>query len=169
MLISADYLDQNRQLHESEPLYGVSSWKEVANVETLCRMYKTTDVLDYGCGKGRLADGLKIDIQSYDPAVPEFTKRPWPADLVICTDVLEHIEPDCLFSVLDDIRNLTRVAGYWVIATRKASKLLPDGRNTHLIIQPYEWWQRAIRQADFRIVNQLRGSKGEAVFTTILT
>jgi hypothetical protein len=94
-----------------------------------------TDVLDYGCGKGNLGIGRK-----YDPAIPEYAKDPDPADLVVCTDVLEHIEPECLEDVLKHIQSKCRKKAFFVISTRPAKKILPDGRNAHLIIQPSGWW-----------------------------
>lgn len=60
--------------------------------------------------------------------------------MVVCTDVLEHIEPEYLEAVLDDIQRLSKKAAVVVVATREAMKSLPDGRNTHLIVEPYTWW-----------------------------
>lgn len=59
--------------------------------------------------------------------------------------VLEHIEPEMLDQVLTHLRELTRVVGYFVIATRPdRSKLLPDGTNPHKIIESAEWWVNRI-------------------------
>jgi hypothetical protein len=77
----------------------------------------------------------------YDPAIESFSQLPSPADLVICWDVLEHVEPNCLDSVLAHIKSLAIKSVYLVIATRAdSSKLLPDGRNPHLIVKPAQWW-----------------------------
>ena len=165
MLITFEYMNQNRMLHEQVPKYGISSWKEVEPVKRICRFYDTTDVLDYGCGKGELAKGLKFPIQSYDPALLKFAMRPGPADIVVCTDVMEHVEPGCLGEVLDDIYGLTRKAAYFVIATRLASKTLPDGRNTHLIVEGHLWWLDQLRAHRFTVVEHREGTKNEAVFT----
>jgi hypothetical protein len=59
---------------------------------------------------------------------------------VVCTDVLEHIEPELIDNVLDHLKDLTRKVAFLAIATRPARKNLADGRNAHLIIQPSSWW-----------------------------
>jgi 2-polyprenyl-3-methyl-5-hydroxy-6-metoxy-1,4-benzoquinol methylase len=76
----------------------------------------------------------------YDPAVEEYSKRPEQADIVACTDVMEHIEPEFLEAVLSDIRALTRRIAFFVVSTRAAEKTLPDGRNAHLIQMHSNLW-----------------------------
>ena len=140
MLISEEYKEQNKKLHEM-PGYGVSSVKWANEVRGICATYGAQSVLDYGCGKGLLKQSLGWqNMQEYDPAIEGKDKTPEPADLVVCTDVLEHIEPDCLDSVLNDLRRCTKKAGFFTIATRPAKKILPDGRNAHLIQESHAWW-----------------------------
>lgn len=139
-LISAAYRDQNAQLHEENLAYGVGGGRHAPIVLKLVKELETHSVLDYGCGKGYLAKALPFPIWEYDPAIPEKSESPRPADLVVCTDVLEHIEPEYLDFVLDDLRRCVLKAGYFVIHTGPASKTLPDGRNTHLIQQSADWW-----------------------------
>ena len=81
-----------------------------------------------------------LPIQNYDPAVPEYSKPPAPADLVVCTDVLEHVEPEMLDGVLDDLKRLTLHYFYGEIAIVPAKKTLADGRNAHLTVHPIGWW-----------------------------
>ena len=112
--------------------------------------------VDYGCGKGLLKKNLRIACTNYDPAVPEFSALPHPADLVVCTDVLEHIEPERLDSVLTHLRQLGRKGLYAVIATRPdSSKLLADGTNPHKIIKTARWWHDRLASA----WGELRGTK----------
>jgi len=99
-----------------------------------------SDILDYGCGKGTLNDCMNIDIKEYDPCVEGKDTPPDPAEIVVCTDVLEHIEPDYLEDVLDDLQRLATRHVLLVIATVPAGKTLPDGRNAHLIVEPAEFW-----------------------------
>lgn len=101
-------------------------------------------VLDYGCGKGTLAKTLPFPIWEYDPAIKNKDWPPRPSELVVCADVLEHIEPECLDAVLDDLASLTLDVAYFVIHTKPAGKDLPDGRNAHLIQEGKDWWERKL-------------------------
>jgi hypothetical protein len=102
-------------------------------------------VLDYGCGRGSLANALKPHrCQQYDPGVPGRDVLPKPSDVVVCTDVLEHIEPEKLDAVLDHILRLTGYFAHLVISTRPANAVLPDGRNAHLIVETPDWWLEKI-------------------------
>lgn len=135
-LISEEYAALNQNLHTQRPTYGASGKRWTIKVLEM----GYTDVLDYGCGKSTLAKSLPFPIKEYDPAVPGKMDPPEPADFVVCTDVLEHIEPEYLDSVLDDLKRLTLKKALLVVATRPANKTLEDGRNAHLIIQPLAWW-----------------------------
>ncbi len=77
--------------------------------------------------KGLLAKGIDVVTSEYDPAVAGKDLPPEPADLVVCTDVLEHIEPDCLDDVLSDLARLTKKVLLVNISTRPAVKVLADG------------------------------------------
>lgn len=104
-----------------------------------------THLLDYGCGSQvNLAKHLKVKAkltyQAYDPGVPRFSKAPLPAQMVACIDVLEHIEPDFLDSVLNDLHRLTQGVLFSTVDTAPAVKTLSDGRNAHLIQEPLSWW-----------------------------
>lgn len=139
-LISAEYCELNRRLHHSNLGYGVAGDKHAETVERLVASCHLQSVLDYGCGKGSLARALPWPIWEYDPAMPGKDESPRPADLVVCADVLEHVEPDKLMYVLDDLRRCTRKVGYFVITIGPSVKTLADGRNTHLIQESKDWW-----------------------------
>jgi hypothetical protein len=145
-LISADYARLNQQLHEENLAYGVGGGKHADTVLKICKAIETTSVLDYGAGKCYLAKALPFPIWNYDPAIQQYSESPRPADIVVCTDVLEHIEPDKLAYVLDDLRRCVVKVGYFVISTRLAGKTLPDGRNTHLIVKGRAWWKAILRK-----------------------
>jgi hypothetical protein len=89
-----------------------------------CDKYDANSVLDYGCGFGKnhfvLSDNIKII--NYDPFVEQWSARPnQSADLVVCYNVLNIIEPEYVSEVLSDIYNFTNKAlicnikfpGYW--------------------------------------------------------
>ncbi|MFC3694229.1 methyltransferase domain-containing protein [Chenggangzhangella methanolivorans] len=150
-LITEAYRQANAELHERTPNYGAYSARWADEVQRLVEEFSAADVLDYGCGKGKLAASLpEIAFVEYDPAVPGKDAPPPACDLVVCTDVLEHIEPELLDNVLADIARLARKAAFLNISTRAAGKTLPDGRNAHLIVEPPDWW-RARLGAHFEI------------------
>ena len=170
MLISRDYLLQNRLLHDSEATYGTSGWQYADAVLMLKNVHSASTILDYGCGKGRFGQAMwekySVGILEYDPAIDGKDGLPAPADIVVCGDVMEHIEPDCVNDVINHIRGLTLKCAYWVIATRPAAKHLPDGRNCHLIVEDAQWWALLIEDFGFEIETTSHGRKGEAIFTT---
>lgn len=140
-LISPEFRDLNARLHQEKPEFGVGGDKYAPMITSLRAKTGCDSVLDYGCGKSLLAKALKFPIWEYDPAIPGKEALPRAADLVVCTDVLEHIEPERLDFVLKDIQRCTRKLAYVVVATGPARKSYADGRNTHLIQQPRQWWE----------------------------
>jgi hypothetical protein len=139
-MISDDYKELNAKLHASNAHYGTSGAKYAQQVHALAMSLQTEDILDYGCGKSTLANNLPFKIKQYDPAIPKYAALPIPADLLVCTDVLEHIEPEMLDTVLSHLAEMTKRKGFLVIANRPARKTLEDGRNAHLIIEPPLYW-----------------------------
>ena len=149
-IISDDYRAQQSQLHSMPRGYGGSNTNVAgpAVLEVAQRM-SAKSVLDYGAGKGHLGEylfthGFVGDYRPYDPAIPIWAEAPQPSELVACCDVLEHIEPECLKAVLQDLQRVTLRAGVFMINLREAKKTLPDGRNAHLIVKPAEWWRERI-------------------------
>lgn len=140
MLITPEYQAQQTSYHVERPDYGQSGHKWAEHVRTFSDQLGSRDILDYGCGKETLQRSLPFPIHMYDPCIPHRATPPEPADLVVCTDVLEHIEPECLDAVLDDIARLTKKLVFLEVATRPAVKFLPDGRNAHLIQEQAPWW-----------------------------
>lgn len=72
--------------------------------------------------------------------IQELSATPTQHDLVVCTDVMEHIERDCLKSVLEHLQALTTKVLFLDVSTVAAKKVLADGRNAHLIQQSGGWW-----------------------------
>lgn len=140
-LITESYREQNAELHRLRPDYGVNGHKHAPQIRELAMAIGAQSILDYGCGKGTLADALEnMKVINYDPAFEQWATTPEPSDLVVCGDVMEHIEPECLDAVLDDLARVTKKCLFANIATRPAVKTLPDGRNAHLIQKDYVWW-----------------------------
>ena len=140
-LISDDYRALNAELHQLNPAYGVSGKYFAPVVEQVAKIVRSWSILDYGCGKRTLMAALGRSIANYDPCLPGYDKLPEPADIVVCTEVLEHIEPDHLDKVLAHLLLLTRKVVVLTVACGPASKILPDGRNAHLIQEQPLWWK----------------------------
>lgn len=146
-LISQAYRDLNAELHRDRPDYGRGGHKWASIVRDLAKQAGSTHILDYGCGKGTLAAALHdLDVHGYDPAIPERAADPAPADVLVCTDVLEHIEPENVNTVIAHIASKTKRLALLSVACRPAAKILADGRNAHLSVHDPLWWSRVICQ-----------------------
>ena len=139
-LISKNYLELNKKLHAKQEQYGFWSYQRASMVKHLKEITNIETILDYGCGKGNLAKALPFPIEEYDPAIEGKDKTPLPADLVLCFDILEHVEPEYLDAVLGDLARCTLKLGYFTISTIPSTNILEDGRNAHLIQKNSDWW-----------------------------
>ncbi|HUG45623.1 MAG TPA: hypothetical protein VMK31_03810 [Sphingomicrobium sp.] len=142
-LISESYLSEQRGLHRN-PRYGVASLEFAPVVRQLLIVGRCSSLSDYGAGKCNLFHALGgaaagIDYYPYDPVFPDYGAAR-PADLVTCIDVLEHVEPDCLDAVLDELASITSRLALLTVHTGPAKKVLTDGRNAHLTQQSAQWW-----------------------------
>ena len=155
-LISSEYRELNHKLHMENPLYGIGGAKHVKTVLQLCESLKTTSVLDYGAGKCQLSRELSFPIWNYDPCIPEISASPRPADIVVCTDCLEHIEPEKINFVLQDIKRCALKLAFFVIHTGPSSKVLADGRNTHLLQRDRIWWKKKLRKFFTLTLDQIK-------------
>lgn len=163
-LISPDYRRLQMELHAAPKGYGGKGDKWAEAVLNLAKAYHCGSVLDYGCGQGTLIKAVRytvrrwppghypeLDLREYDPAILGLDTLPSRADLVVCTDVIEHIEPEKLDAVLAHLASLARKVLFVVIATRPASKMLSDGRNAHLIVEDASWWEARLLARGFMI------------------
>lgn len=143
-LISPQYKEQQEHLHETTD-YGVVAEQYGEMIAAMVDTLEIDTLLDYGCGHNlslmrSMKPERKIQYQAYDPGVPKYADLPVPADMVVCIDVLEHIEPDKLELVLDHIEEMTNYVFIGTVHCGPAGKVLSDGRNAHLIQHPMEWW-----------------------------
>jgi len=142
--ITDEYRRLQQDLHKN-PNYGVASLAFAPTVAQLIKQTGVRSISDYGAGKQNLLKGLReagvepSAYYPYDPAFPEYGP-PRAADLVCCIDVLEHIEPELVDNVLDDLASITTNIGFFSIHMGPAAKVLADGRNAHLIQKPSSWW-----------------------------
>ena len=154
-LVSPAYLETQKVLHAKPEGYGGKGSRWASTVLAVAQQYDCGSILDYGCGRGSLGDAIQkatgTRCREYDPAIPGKDGQPAFADLVVATDVLEHVEPEQLSKTLRVLRGLARRAVFVVICTRPSNKTLPDGRNAHLIVEPDAWWQAQCEAAGFTV------------------
>ena len=118
--------------------------------------------LDYGCGKGSLQETMRSEYTQLDQLAYRGYNLgdddPLPADLVTSTDMMEHVEPECVSAVLNHIQSLTKRVAFFAIDTQPARKTLPDGRNAHICLKPYEYWEGQIKKRFIVTESYGRGS-----------
>lgn len=136
--ITDEYRELNRKFHEERGDWGGYGSKWAPGIKELSKTLNTQNILDYGAGKKTLAAALPFPIRSYEPAFD--TETPSPADIVVCTHVLEHVEPECLSFAVSELKRLTKKALFLVAGTGESGKILPDGRDSNLIqVEVKDW------------------------------
>lgn len=135
-------IDQYKELHSKG--YGATAYLYFNEIAEAVLKLKPASILDYGCGRSDLVahfwrDG-KRRIAKYDPAIPLYKRMPPETfDLVLCTDVMEHIPMTEVDDVLKRIRAKAQRA-LFTISLIPARAKLPDGRNAHVtLLEPEEW------------------------------
>lgn len=147
MLITDSYRAINARMHAKRPSYGSHGHKWAGYVRQLAEKSGSRSILDYGCGKGSLAAALDdFDILEYDPAIPGKDSEPEPADIVVCTDVMEHVEAQCVDAVLSHAVGMAKHVALFSISCVQGDRMLPDGRYAHITVHSPEWWASKLRQ-----------------------
>jgi len=138
-----DLIEYYAQTHRSR-IYGTSSVKSLRFLRPEIAVLHPGSILDFGCGQSIFLDCLELDydvkLHRYDPAIPAYATLPEDkVDLLVCIDVLEHIEERELDKTLSGICSACRDA-LFIMDTRKANHTLPDGRNAHVSLHTHDWW-----------------------------
>ncbi|HVI92281.1 MAG TPA: GT-D fold domain-containing glycosyltransferase [Dongiaceae bacterium] len=145
--------------------WGGDGGKHADEARRLADEFEAATILDYGCGTGKLAEAMAPRrVMQYDAGIEGKNGMPKPVDLVVCTDVLEHVEPEKLDAVLDHLFRLAGKALYVVISTRPARTILPDGRNAHLLVKPADWWHAKFQEQGWKGAYRREGDDKEARF-----
>lgn len=156
-----------------EKMWGISDYRIFAPGEThaddaIEDMTEGCEVIDFGAGTGRGA--LKIHKSGHtvtmidladnclDPGVkkhlgPGFSLMEhclWDelfleADYGYCTDVMEHIPPEKVDAVLDNIKKCVP-HGYFNISTIQDSFGALIGEPLHLTVEPWSFWVGKIQE-----------------------
>lgn len=140
------YLEQAKKHHKNDKNWqGVALKKFIPAINQIIKDKGIETILDYGCGKAK-HHPLEWNATKYDPAVPEYQNKPTDKfDLVISTDVLEHIPVDNLKDVIDDIFSYSKKWVFVSVCCRKANAILPNGYNAHATIESAKWWRELFK------------------------
>lgn len=171
-LISQAYLAEQKRLHADPRGYGGKGGKWASVVLGIVNEFGAATVLDYGCGQGSLAVALHGAgfkwVTEYDPAIPGKDKLPHQADIVVCTDVLEHMEPELLETGLIHLQSLIRKAALVAVSVVPTAKTLSDGRQAHISLHNRDWWMMTL-QRFFDVGRVLDDWKPEKQLVVVLT
>jgi len=135
---------------ETSPSWGSTGAKNfgyrVLNLLSAREDIKT--VLDFGCGHGFLGEFVReqrpdIIWSDYDPSIEGKDELPEMGyyDLIVSSDVMEHIEPEKLKEVLHWMYDHGKYQYHLISCELCQGPLMSDGRNPHLIVETPEWWR----------------------------
>tara|TARA_R100001132_G_C3237622_1_gene69678 strand:+ start:121 stop:759 length:639 start_codon:yes stop_codon:yes gene_type:complete len=186
---SISLIKQYKELHNENKFKGISLNNHIRSIGDLIKQHKVKSLLDYGSGKGYLYSKdfkivnptlkeplqklWKIDkLKCYDPCYTEHAEYPTDTyDMVISTDVIEHIPEEDLTWFLNDIFSLSKKFVYLNIACYPAIKHFKDGTNVHVsIFEPQEWidfimklWKEKYKHLEIYLVAQYQEMKAVPV------
>ncbi len=139
-------IESYKEIHSKNASYGTTSVGYLEEMSYLIDFLKPQSILDYGCGKGKLVDALRdkykdIEIYGYDPAIPGRDRLPdnKRIDLVINTDVLEHIPEDEIEETILQIKAISDNV-IFCLHHALADAILPDGSNAHCTVKSIFWY-----------------------------
>ena len=95
--------------------------------------------------KGYIPGPLEV-VPFYDPGVKEFSDKPrGKFDLVITSDMFEHVEPEHVRDTIQEVAELTRYTMYNNIACQLTGKPIAEegpyqGQDMHISVHEPEWW-----------------------------
>ena len=161
-----DLIDSYKVLHQEEGKFkGISLVPLVPTLMSLVKENNCKTLLDYGCGKAIPYDkdrckevDLRHPIQKlcnlksfdlYDPAYKKYATLPDKKyDIVVCTDVLEHIAEQDIDYVLTKILSHSKKIVFLNISCQPALKHFKEGKfkgkNVHISVFDPSWWGHKI-------------------------
>lgn len=155
LTISDEYRRLNVEFHKKEKArgkpWGMSARKYFKQIRGMVQELGARDILDYGCGQCTLTQelrkaGIQTPVYEYDPCIEEKMNNKQKADLVVNTDVMEHIESDLIENVLWDIWNHANKGIFFVIATVGSSEWLTPDINAHQTVESPVWWLNKLEE-----------------------
>lgn len=148
-----DYLKAYREMAAGGKQFrGLSLLSNAKRIGDFIRELNAGTVLDYGSGAGdAYRDPHKVhhtwglkwqNVTCYDPSFKQYAKKPDRRfDVVICSDVLEHIPEQDVDRFIADLFDHAKLGVWASVCTRPAKKFFSDGTNLHCTIKPVEWWR----------------------------
>lgn len=163
----SNLVEQYRVLHEQNERFGAGS-RHFDYVQMILNYCGFRQVIDFGCGKGVLADQVAqsgvAECARYDPAVKGVDMLPdREFDAVINTDVLEHVPESELAGVLSTFKALSQNAVI-IPHLAKAREILPNGENAHCTIMSPEKWKALFQQHYGFVYSFSHSSPKHAIF-----
>ena len=141
-------IQEYEKVHQNKT-YGVSGNKFIPQIQALLAELRPQTILNYGSGQTRLEQKMNLfgaEFFNYDPAIEEISRIPLSrCDLLINTDVLEHVPEEELERVLVEISSLSSRV-FFNISTRPAKEILPNGRNAHCTLKSAREWKMILQR-----------------------
>jgi hypothetical protein len=140
------YLEQAKLYHQEDKIWqGTSIINYIPKINQIIKDKDIKTILDYGCGKAK-HHPKEWNAIKYDPAIKEYQNKPQDKyDLVISTDVLEHIPVENLKQTIDEIFGYSNKWVFVSVCCRKAEAILPNGYNAHATIESAKWWRELFK------------------------
>lgn len=162
MLITPEYQKALFDLHKIQ--WGTTGGKYAGDsvVNILKGFREIETILDYGCGSASLKNfvikkGVKKKWSLYDPGVAKYTDEPkGKFDLVITTDVLEHVEEPMLNNTIRHLQSLTGKYLLSEIACYLSGCKFKDGpyvgQDLHINLKAPDAWRLRLQHPNFELI-----------------
>jgi hypothetical protein len=144
--------------------HGTSILHHKESIRALVQSTGAKTMLDFGSGRGdayrsphKLHHYLGLPraaVTLYDPAFATdgvFSTSTLPTgqfDLVVCSDVLEHVPEAEVDEFVARLFSYAKLGVWASVCCRPAKKFFADGTNLHCTVKPYDWWNDAFARAN---------------------
>ena len=137
---------------------GTALLKHIPEIAQLARENHCESILDFGCGKALFWNSplwKPIFNQSikkltlHDPYIAKYSKNPLDGprhDMVVCTDVMEHVPEEDTDEFLKTLFKCARRLVFMNISTVPARKTFKDGTNLHINLKTEKEWIELINK-----------------------
>jgi SAM-dependent methyltransferase len=172
-------LDPQTEQEKYEAMWTLAEYRAVAPGEHVAEAFaeiskvgKDDIVIDFGCGTGRGAKKIH-DLTGCDFVLLDFTTNsldeqirvgdwftfaqqdltkpiPFNSKYGFCTDVMEHIPPDDVDAVIQNIMRASERVFFQISLVDDACGAL-IGRPLHLSVHPFDWWKEKFLAMGYRI------------------